>query len=262
MEDSQFWSILLNNLQGEILVFARVIGIFIFNPIFARKNTPTFVKIGASLALSIFIVWSRGIQPVEIPSFGVFAMMILFEGFVGFVLGFVTQLFISTILVAGDVMDTQSGLGMAKIYDPSSGVQMPLFGSVTTYMFFLYFFVTNAHLSYIKIFALSYDIIPLGFSGINPDVGMVIVEYFAVILTLAMKLALPFIAAQLFLEICVGILMKTVPQIQVMAVNIQLKLIFGLILLFLFAVPMSDFVEKYMDTMLQSLEGILPLIAK
>ena len=91
---------------------------------------------------------------------------------------------------------------------------------------------------------------------------MVIVEYFAVVLTLAMKLALPFIAAQLFLEICVGILMKTVPQIQVMAVNIQLKLIFGLILLFLFAVPMSDFVEKYMDTMLQSLEGILPLIAK
>ena len=141
MEDSQFWNILLNNLQGEILVFARVVGIFIFNPIFARKNTPTFVKIGASLALSIFIVWSRGIQPVEIPSFGVFAMMILFEGFVGFVLGFVTQLFISTILVAGDVMDTQSGLGMAKIYDPSSGVQMPLFGSVTTYMFFLYFFV-------------------------------------------------------------------------------------------------------------------------
>ena len=260
MDDSQFWNVLLNNFQSDVLVFARVIGIFIFNPIFSRRNLPNFVKIGASLALAIFIITSQNIKPVEYSSLGLFAMAILFETFVGFVLGFLTQLFLSTILIAGDIMDTQSGLGMAKIYDPASGVQMPLFGSVATYMFLIYFFVTNAHLSYIKIFALSYQIIPVGFSGINANVGMVIVQYFATVLTLAMKLALPMIMAQLFLEIMVGILMKTVPQIQVMAVNIQIKLIFGLILLYLFVVPMSDFIQKYMDTMLQSIEGVLPLL--
>lgn len=264
METTAFWDNLLNNWQGTLLIFARVLGIFSFNPIFARKNTPTVVKAGASIALAVIIGMSMagGTPTVNYTSLGTFAFAVLLEGFVGFVLGFMTQLFLSTMLVAGDVMDTQSGLGMAKIYDPSSGVQMPLFGSITTYMFILYFFVTNAHLSYIRIFALSFDIIPLGVGSINTDVGMIIVEYFAVVLTLAMKLAMPMIVAQLILEISVGILMKAVPQIQVMVVNMQLKLIFGLFLMFALAIPLSDYLDRYMGTMLETLEGILPLIAK
>ncbi|MEG0614653.1 MAG: flagellar biosynthetic protein FliR [Oscillospiraceae bacterium] len=262
MSDNLFWDTLLNNFSGNILVFARVMGIFSFNPMFSRKNMPTSVKIGASLSLAIIIIIAHGQENIEFNSLGSFAVAVLLETFVGFVLGFLTQMFLSTMLVAGDIMDTQSGLGMGKIYDPSSGVQMPLFGSVTTYLFVLYFFVTNAHLSYIKIFDLSFEIIPVGVGNINTDVGMVIVEYFATILTLSLKLALPMIAAQLILEFCMGILMKTVPQIQVMAVNIQLKLLFGLFLLYVLAVPMSNFLDDYMDTMMQSLEGILPLLAK
>ena len=261
MDDSLFWNTLLNNYQADILVFARVMGIFAFNPIFSRKNIPSSVKVGASLALSIIIITSQGQQIAEYNGVGTFAIAVLLETFVGFILGFLTQLFLSTLLVAGDIMDTQSGLGMAKIYDPASGVQMPLFGSITTYMFILYFFVTNAHLSYIKIFALSFEVIPLGVGSINPDVGMIIVEYFATILVLSLKLAMPMIVAQLLLEICMGVMMKTVPQIQVMVVNMQVKLLFALILLFILAVPMSNFLDRYMDTMLQSLEGILPLIA-
>lgn len=260
-DSSAFWEILLNNHQANILVFARVMGIFSFNPIFSRRNIPSTIRIGASLALAVVIVYSQGTQPVQYDSLGLFAVAVLLETFVGLVLGFITQLFLSTLLVAGDIMDTQSGLGMAKIYDPSSGVQMPLFGSITTYMFILYFFVTNAHLSYIKIFTLSFDVIPLGVESINTDVGMIIVEYFATILTLAMKLAMPLIIAQLLLEICMGILMKAVPQIQVMVVNIQLKLLFALILMFVLAVPTSDFLERYMNIMLESLEGVLPLIS-
>lgn len=260
--DDAFWTILLNNFQGNILIFARVAGIFSFNPIFSRRNMPSFVKIGASLALAIFISSILPEQPVEYATLSSFAVALLLEIFVGIVLGFLTQLFMSTMLVAGDVMDTQSGLGMAKIYDPSSGVQMPLFGSITTYMFILYFFVTNAHLAYIKLFVLSYEIIPIGFSSINTNVGMVIVEYFATILTLSMKLALPMIVAQLLLEFSMGVLMKAVPQIQVMAVNIQIKLMFALILLFLLCVPMSNFLDRYIGIMLESLEGIIPLIAQ
>lgn len=244
------------------MIFARVMGIFAFNPMFSRRNIPSSVKIGASLALTIVIWSSMDRQSIDYGSLGLFAMGVLFETFVGFVLGFLTQLFLSTILLGGDVMDMQSGLGMAKIYDPASGIQMPLFGTVSNYMFVFYFFVTDAHLAYIKIFALSFDIIPLGGMAVDTNVGMVIVEYFAVILTLAMKLAMPIVMAQMLLEFCMGILMKAVPQIQVMAVNIQVKLTFGLILLFLLAVPMSDFIDRYMGIMLESLEGILPLIAK
>ena len=252
---------LMNNYQAYLLVFARVFGIFAFNPLFSRKNIPSVVKIGSTIALTMVIAMSAiNNVHVEFDSLPLLAIAFVKEGFVGFVLGFLTQLFLSTILVAGELMDMQSGLGMAKIYDSSSGVQMSLFGSVMTYMFIMYFFVTDCHLSYIKIFAISYDFIPVGFEKINVNVALLLVNYFGTVLTLAMKLAIPLVVAQLLLEFCIGILMKAVPQIQVMQVNIQIKLLFGLFVLFIIAGPISDSIEKYMGIMIDSLVGILPEI--
>lgn len=252
---------ILNNFQAYLLVFSRVIGIFLFNPIFSRKNIPSMVKIGTSIAIALVV--GSTIVPVthiEFDSVPLLALAVIKEGFVGVVLGFITQMFLSTILVSGEIMDMQSGLGMAKIYDAANGVQMSLYGSVMTYMFILYFFVTNSHLTYIKVFATSFDIIPIGFTRINPDFAMVIVKYFGVVLTLALKLAIPLIVAQLLLEFCVGILMKTVPQIQVMQVNIQVKLLFGLFILFVIASPLSGMIEKYIGILIDNLAGALPAL--
>lgn len=252
---------IMNNYQAYLLVFARVFGIFALNPIFSRRNIPTFVKMGATVGLTLVIgMTATNNAQVEFNSVPLLAIAFIKEGAIGLVLGFITQIFLSTILVGGELMDMQSGLGMAKIYDPASGIQMPLFGSIMTYMFLMYFFITDCHLTYIKIFAISYDFVPLGFEKINPDVSIMLVKYFGTVLILAMKLAVPLIVAQLLLEFCVGILMKTVPQIQVMQVNIQVKLLFGLFLLFLIASPLSDAIEKYMGLLIDNLTGILPSI--
>ena len=54
--------------------------------------------------------------------------------------------------------------------------------------------------------------------------------------------------------------MKSVPQIQIMVISIQLKVGLGFLMLYLVAVPMSDFIEKFMETWLETIEGLLPLI--
>lgn len=258
-----FWTVLLDNLDANILTLARMIGLFIFNPIFSRKNIPSTVRTGASLILSVFLV-SHVIGTQTVPEFetvGEYAVAIVFEGFVGFVLGFVTQMFVSMLQFSGDIMDNQSGLGMAKVYDPASGVQMSLYGSVLNYMFVFYFFITNAHLAYIKLFAMSYEIIPLGAVSVNLNVSEAIIKYFSVILEITLKLSMPIIAAQLMVEVCIGILMKAVPQIQVMVVNIQLKLLFGLLVIMLISTPVAEFIERYIQIMLEAVEDIMPLMA-
>ncbi|MFA5659326.1 MAG: flagellar biosynthetic protein FliR, partial [Oscillospiraceae bacterium] len=202
---------LMDNYQTYLLVFARVMGIFVYNPIFSRKNIPTYIKIGASIALTLVIGISLadGIS-VGYDSAALLGIAFVREGIIGFILGFITQMFLSALLLGGEMMDNQSGLGMAKVYDASSGVQMPIFGTVSTYMFIIYFFVTDCHFSYIKIFAVSYDFIPIQYEKLNPQVFMVIVEYFGTVLTLAVKLAMPLVVAELILEFCMGILMKAV----------------------------------------------------
>ncbi len=263
-DNTLFGNSLLTNFQANILIFARIIGIFAFNPIFSRNNIPTRVKIGASFVLTLLVsgtvISATDLSVINYTTFGSYAIAILLETAVGFILGFLTQIFVSMLLFAGEMMDTASGLGMAKIYDPSTQTQQALFGTYINYMFIILFFISNAHLQYVKIFVLSYQFIPLGFEAIDVNVFYIILEYFGTLFTLALKLSLPIVVAEVIVEICIGILMKTVPSIQVMTVNIQVKVIVGLLLAMILAYPMGDAIQRYMDDMMTSIEGILPLI--
>lgn len=256
-----FYSLLFDNFETNLLVFSRVLGIFAFNPILSRRNIPQIVKVVCCILITMIVIMVRQPEPVETGTvIGVYLAMLLKEGFVGAVLGFITDMFFYSVQMSGEIMDMQSGLGMAKVFDPGTNLQMSIMGSFVSFMMYLYFFVINAHLTYIELFVKSFDIIPLGFEGINPDLGISIVEYFSVVLTLVLKIAMPLIVSQTILQFCVGVLMKSVPQIQIMVINIQLKVGFGFLILFLVAVPLSDLIEKFMDTWLETLEGVLPLI--
>ena len=54
--------------------------------------------------------------------------------------------------------------------------------------------------------------------------------------------------------------MKAVPQIQIIVVNIQLKVIVGFTVLFAITSPMSEFIADYTEKMLGTCKEILPLI--
>ena len=256
-----YYTVLFDNFEANLLVFARVLGIFAFNPVLSRRNVPTMVKVIACLLIAMIVVMVKQPQPIdEGTTTGVYLMMILRETFIGVVIGFVTDMFFFSVQMSGDIMDMQSGLGMAKVFDPVTNIQMSIMGSFISFMMYLYFFVTNCHLTYIKLFVYSFDIIPLGVGGFNENLGMIIVEYFSVILTLVLKIAMPITVAAMITQFCEGILMKSVPQIQIMVVSIQLKVGMGFLILYLVAVPLSDFIEKFMGIWLQTIEGLLPLI--
>ena len=55
-----------------------------------------------------------------------------------------------------------------------------------------------------------------------------------------------------------GILMKAIPQINAFVINIELKIIIGMILLFVFLVPMNELILEIEADMLQTVrQGLL-----
>ncbi len=256
-----FFIVLFRSFETNILVFARILSIFAFTPILSRKNVPVMVRVILSIFITMIVV--TVVQPEPIDSgtqAGIYLMMMLREIFIGLVLGFITNMFFNTVQVAGEIMDMQAGLGMAKVFDPETNIQMSIIGSVISFMMYLYFFATNAHMSYIQLFVISFDTLPVGGSGFNPDLGYNIVSYFSVLLAMVTKLAMPIIAAAFILEFCMGMLMKSVPQIQIMVVNIQLKVAVGFSMLFLIAVPLADFIDGYLNTWLETLGEFLSIM--
>ncbi|MBP1550200.1 MAG: flagellar biosynthetic protein FliR [Oscillospiraceae bacterium] len=249
-----FFIVLFRSFETNILVFARILSIFAFTPLLSRRNVPVMVRVILSIFITMIVIMV--VQPDPIDSgtqAGIYLMMLLREVFIGLTLGFITNMFFNTVQVAGEIMDMQSGLGMAKVFDPETNAQISIMGSIISFMMYLYFFATNAHMSYIHLFVISFDALPIGAEGFNPDLGYNIVSYMSVLFATVIKLAMPIIASAFVLEFCIGMLMKSVPQIQIMIVNIQLKVAVGFMMLFLIAVPISDFIDKYLKMWLDTL---------
>jgi flagellar biosynthetic protein FliR len=204
------------------------------------------------------VVMTASLGDMPTPEFnGVFgfAVILLKELLIGLVFGFFTNLIITVLLYAGEIMDTEIGLGMAKAYDPATGVTMPVFGNYYYYLFILYFFLTNGHLTYLKLFSLSFETIPLGYEMTNNTLNLayIIVMYMGTVMELAIKFAMPILAVELIVEFCMGVIMKAVPTIQIFVLNVHIKLIMGFVVLLAAARPMSEFVEKLFGILWENL---------
>ena len=260
---SALWDLIVNNFLGFIFITARISGIFTFNPIFSRQNVTTRIKVGASLAFSaVTLMYLGGSVYYNVNGVVGLVFTLVQELVIGLVLGFIVNLILTVIIYAGDVMDTQIGFGMAKAMDPSTGIQMPLFANLYYYMFILYFFIVGGHLKYIELFIMSYDTLPIGFSFTADTLNLIsfLANYMGTVMVLAVKFAMPIIAAELITEFILGVMMKAVPSIQIFVLNIQLKIVVGLTVLLAIAKPMSDFLEYLMDILFANLNNALGLI--
>ncbi|MEA5010148.1 MAG: flagellar biosynthetic protein FliR [Angelakisella sp.] len=254
-------SLSIENIAVYILVFVRMLGMIAFNPLFARRNVPSQVRMG--LVICLTLVLSPTIDTVTIASFNELDLILSMfkELIVGLTCGFVFQIFYYLIFFAGDILDVQFGLSMAKIFDPGTNIQMSITGNLIGLMFILYILMTDSYLLMIKIFTTSYMIIPAGAVRISPEISGFIFDLFIQAFVLIIKLTLPFIAAEFTLEIAMGVLMKLIPQIHVFVINIQFKLLLGVFLLFIFAPAISGFVDNYMNIMFQSMQKALYTLA-
>lgn len=252
---SEIWTAIQTNLVVYIMVLARVSGIFTFNPIFSRQGVPNMVRAGCSMALAL-VMTAAGGHEYAMPE-GLFPLMFDLgkELLVGAVLGVFVNIMLQVFTMAGEVSDMQLGLSMAKSYDPTFG-SAGLTTQYYSYFFLMYFFAVGGHLSYIELFAVSFEYIPIGYDSLNINVFYIIVRYFQTVLTLALKLAMPVIAASLITEFCVGVLMKAVPNIHVFVLNIQLKMLVGFAVLAASCGVVSEFMEKIMGILFNNLFGI------
>lgn len=257
---SEIWGIIQNNFIIVIMVLARVSGIFTFNPIFSRNGVPNMMKAGMSLMLAIVMATAGDFSYTMPDGLLPFAFDIAKELLVGFTLGFFVNVMLQLFSYAGELADFQIGLSMAKSYDPTFGTSS-LITQYYSYWFMIYFFMVGGHLSYIKLFAVSYETIPIGFSDFNINVAYIIVTYLETVITLGLKLAMPIVASELVTEFCIGVLMKAVPSIHVFVLNVQIKMLVGFVVLAGSCTMTAGFMQDIMDLMFTNLNNLIPQMA-
>ncbi len=244
-----------------LYIIARVSGFILFNPLVSRNNVPSLFRAGLILVLSVFIL-SATQQTVVVPD-GIIALAlrILLELLLGFILGMVVHFFLYIPQLAGQVIDTQMGMTMNQIYDAASHANMSVTATMLNAMMILLFFAANGHHTLFRILLTSETAVPYGAVALNiPVLTSAMLELFVECTVLAVKLSMPILAAELIGQLGMGVLMKVIPQINVFSINIELKVLIGLILLLLLVAPFSEFFLETEMTMLNSLEKVLHLV--
>ena len=163
--------------------------------------------------------------------------------------------------MSGEMMDMQIGVSMSQIYDPQSNVSMPVSASLLNAMFFLIFFASNGHLTLLRIFSKLCEVVPYGDGLIRADAWQSLVEMFSLILIYSVKLSMPVVAVELVGEIGVGLMMRAVPEIDVFAVEIQLKVLIGFLAILILVPSFSAFLEKLITLMFDNIVHILAMLS-
>lgn len=254
------WNLALQNFTAYCLIFCRLGGMIFFNPFLSRKNVPSNVRAGLTLAITIILAPTITPMNLEILSAVGLLMVMIKEMFVGMLCGMIIQFFYYMIFMAGDVMDTGFGLAMAKVFDPATNIQLSVSGNLFQLSFILYLFLTRCDLLLIQIIATSYRIFPLGGTINIQGISGAMIDIFSLTFRMAIQLAAPFVAAAFILEMAMGVLMKLVPQISIFAIHFQVKIILGILLLLAFSVPVTDFLQYHMNTMFDTMNDVLRLL--
>lgn len=240
-----------------LLASCRTAGVIFFNPIFGRNSVPAIMKVGLSLAIAMFAVFELGTtQVINYSALEFIAAML--QGFViGIVIGFIMTLFLSVFQLGGEVMDMQMGLSMASMYDPATRANISVTGNLLTSMYVLIFFISNAHLALFTVVIQSFQVIPLGVGQISNQVAVYFIELMYYIFLYAVQLSLPIIVTEIIAEFAVGILMRLVPNINVFVINIQIKVVIGLIIILTIIPALANFMTQMNLLMMEKITQVL-----
>ena len=216
------------------LVVMRMSGAVVFNPVLGRTNIPRTAKGAMVLMLSLLLY--LGVEgnlqhePATLIEFGV---MLIKELMVGFVIGYSMELGFMVIRFASAIIDQTMGLSMAQTYDPQYNTQMTITSNLYYAFLFLLFLAGDGHVRLLALFFSSARLIPFGQVTIDTRLAQMMLDIFTANIAMGLQLAFPIIAMELVTEAAIGILMRMIPQINVFAVNFQLKIIVGLMMLLL-----------------------------
>ena len=224
-------------MQGQVAVFllllTRVSGIFVISPFFGSMNIPVYFRAAAAFTFSIVIlpvVLANGDVQAP-PTILLYTLAVLGELFIGWIIGFVAYIAFAAIQMAGKIMDMQVGFAIVNVLDPTSGQQMPLIGSFLYNLAIIIFLVTNGHHMLIAALVGSFQTLPL--LSLQPSLSLpfVISGFTTGIFLTGMKIAMPVTFAILLTNVGLGILARTMPQLNIFVVGIPLQIVIGIAVL-------------------------------
>ena len=235
----------IDQLQMFFLVFLRVGAIMFTVPVFDSRSIPAIFKAG--LAVAVSLVLFPVLNPLELPpARGVipFALGVVGEIAMGVTIGLSVKLIFAGIQLAGQMAGFQMGFAIVNVMDPVTSDQVSIIAQLKNLMAMLMFITINAHHWFLRAIVDSFRLVPpFGFQLSN-SLADHIIRLGCNMFIIAVKVGAPVMAALLLTSAALGLIARTVPQMQIFIVAMPLKIIVGLMFL-AFSLPVISWFLRH-----------------
>lgn len=209
-----------------LIILVRIIGTIAFLPIIEETKLPRIALVGFGLGISFSVFFKIDVSAqYYTPHLLSYTLLLIKEALVGLVMGFVVKIFFQIYPFVGSLLSTQGGLGMSMVMDPTAGTQSTLIGRLYNLGLGAFFVLSGGYHWLIHTLVQSFELIPIGQELFGPDIVMSLIESIGLYFQLGLKLAIPIVSVILVVDFAMGILARTVPQMNMFVIGIPLKMI-------------------------------------
>ena len=235
MDDNlYFLAEIFNNADMFLLIMVRLLGFFVIMPIFSGSSVPGMARMGFAAAFSI-IIYTTGAYGNHAIFFHEniigFALIAITEFLIGFVQAYIVYIMFSMLYFVGQLLDRDIGFAMVSVLDPISQLQVPIIGNILFMLAMVIMIISDGLNFFLGALFQSYHIIPVGavwffepYQAVSWHIIRVIIGSFE----LGLRISMPIMGSILVVNLALGMLLKSMPQMNMFVVGMPLKLVFGL----------------------------------
>jgi len=243
----------LNFVPVFVLAFFRLAGLMLAAPLFGSARIPRRVKLMLALVLTAGFVPSLPRTTALPESHWALALAMGGELAFGLAIGMGLTLTFVAIHWAGEIIGQQMGLGLGQVFDPQLGSAGTAVGDLYFMFTTVVFLVVRGHHAFLRGVRETFDTLPLLSIGMTTELLELLAGLTQSAAQLALQLAGPVLLTMLVVDIVLGFIGKTIPQMNVIATALSVRSLLGLLVVMTGAALSSEVMR---DSLLESLEAL------
>lgn len=213
---------------GLFWPLVRVLALISVSPLLSHRAIPARIKLGLGVCIALVLSPTVSAPPITDVLTGAGLALLIQNIVVGVMIGFAVRLIFAALELTGELIGLQMGLSFAGFFNPASGMAQNAVGSFMSLLALLMFLAIDGHLMLVNALAESFRAFPLAGGGTLPMSFEQVVRSGGAMFSIALSLALPFLAVLLVTNIVLGVLARVAPQLNIFAVGFPLTVLVGL----------------------------------
>lgn len=219
---------ILSSLPAFALVLFRLAGLFLTAPIYRSTMIPMRIRVALAAVIAVLIF---PLVRADVPADATLAMAVVGgvgEMMIGATIGLGIAILALGAELAGMMIGQQAALGLAQVFNPNLETQTSILGQLYSMSFMFVFLLAGGHRATMAAVLDTYQVVPVLSFRFDETIVLLLIELLTASFVLAIRLAGPVLIALLLTETAMGVVSRTIPQLNILTVGFTLRIMMAL----------------------------------